>query len=235
MSGDVIKDMREKAHAIALERRKAWWDGMTPAEQRRASASIREAELDEHSHLEEFKPGVIALEEGAPASPYLVQEQLMLIGCFVSLDDLCDRDYNDRRAASHWAATVMLEASDNDVIIAPRPEWLPGRDSANVDDLVQADRARFAKDPETGEDRARRLFDTEWPKPGVQPGEEPGYEIVDATREQAAMLDILEHVEEIRSILRITLGLDPEPQDPETSTSPGNVQKGATDGNDSTS
>ena len=225
MSDDVIKQMREKAHAIALERRKAWWDGMTPAEQKRASASIREAELGEHDHLAEFKPAVIELEEGAPASPYLVQTQLVLIGCFMSLEALGERSYEERRAASWWASTAMLSASDNDVILAPRPEWLPERDSASVDQDYENDIERNG-----GLEHARRIWDTEWPKPDkAETVDEP------ISDEQALFLDLLERVDEIRTILRITLGLEtPEAEGPDDTSVDRERLEGSPDGNDST-
>lgn len=157
MNADVVREMREKAHAIAVERHKKWWEGMTPDEQRRARLAIQNAEIDQAEHLAEFKPGVIELDPKSPPTPYAVQLQLLMLDVFVSLDELAKQPPEELEAAALWAVTVTLEASDNDVIIAPRPEWLPARDHANAGDLCRAD-----IDAHGGENEAQRVYDAEW-------------------------------------------------------------------------
>lgn len=202
---DIIRELRERAHAIAVARRKEWWDAMTPAEQRKASARIAGAEIGEEDHLADFKPGVIEFDEKrARFDPYSVQLQLIMVDCFVPLEELASHNRADRIAASYWATTVSLNASDNDVMIGPRPEWLPSRDSIAADDALQADYEKNG-----GIDHAERIWGDEWTDPDA-PLEDPGETI---TEEQAALLDALEHIEEVRTLIRKTLGMDAEQQD----------------------
>jgi hypothetical protein len=73
-------------------------------------------------------------------TPFQTRDLLALVGVFVSLADLAQRTHAERKAASDWAGAVALVASDNDDVEIPeRPEWLPARDSANIDDLIKAD------------------------------------------------------------------------------------------------
>lgn len=167
MKPEIIQKMREEADAIAIKRRKEWWDSMTSAQQKHASRAIADAEMDEHQHLSEFKPGVIELDELKPPTPYSVQMQLVLVDVFVSLEDLADHTQDDLEEAALWAATVMFSASDNDVVIAPRPEWLPARDASGWDHNIEASGSlgeRVLEDYAKcgGEMSARQLYDDDW-------------------------------------------------------------------------
>lgn len=169
---EIIQNMREQAHQIALQRRKEWWESLTP-EQRKAASKGGTTEDDQ---LVDFKPGVLELAD-AP-TPYALQMQLLLLGVYVSLDDLAIKTREELAVAGLWAATVMYDASDNDVVIAPRPDWLPARDSANAVELVQDDIKKHG-----GEDEASRIYHEEWytddlvdtDPPALDHSHEPGW------------------------------------------------------------
>lgn len=156
---DITAAMREQAHEIALKRRKEWWDGLTNAERRRIERQMRDENTTAQDALTEFKPGVIVLDPDHTVTPYVLQMQLILHDIFMPLEELAGQTQLERDKASLWCATVMLNASDNDVVIAPRPEWLPARDSSGwehgkVGELVRAD-----IDSHGGNEEARLKFD----------------------------------------------------------------------------
>lgn len=161
---EIIQKMRHDADRIARERYQEWWDSLTPAEQTRQRRAVLEAESDEATEVAHFKPGVIELDPHHPTTPYTLQMQLMMHDIFVPLVDLAAQTQEERDLASLWCATVMLSASDNDVVIAPRPQWLPARDASGwehgikaegrLPDLVLADIASHG-----GEDAAKLQFD----------------------------------------------------------------------------
>lgn len=152
---ETISGMRARAHEVAVRRHEEWWNSLTPAQQKQA--------IGERGNLQQFKPGVIVLDTNAKLpTPYSVQTQLMMIDVFVPLDELAERSREDLEAATLWGTTVMLEASDNDVIIAPRPEWLPARDHAmDVPALVEADVAAHG-----GEEAVQKRYDADY-KPTI--------------------------------------------------------------------
>lgn len=154
---EIIQKMRQQVHEIGVERYRKWWDGLTPEQQKQQRRGILDAEIGEAEVIGEYKPGVIELDPEFPPTPYAVQMQLMMLGVFTSLSDLAERTREELEIAALWAATAMLSASDNDVIISPRPEWLPGRDSAQIVELVQADIEKHG-----GEDEVRRIFGDDW-------------------------------------------------------------------------
>jgi hypothetical protein len=164
MRPEIIQKMREEAHATAVERYTEWWKGLTDKERRRLERVYKEEGTSQAEVIGEHKPGVIELDELKPPTPYSVQMQLVLVDVFVSLEDLAGHSQDDLEEAALWAATVMFSASDNDVVIAPRPEWLPARDASGWDheiepsgrlsDRVMEDYAKCG-----GEQRARQLYD----------------------------------------------------------------------------
>jgi hypothetical protein len=141
--------MREQAHRIAVQRRDEWWNGLSTEQKKQL--------MGERDDLTDFKPGVIELDPAHSSTPYSVQEFCLLLGLFVPLDELASQPQEELEAATLWAMTVHLEASDNDVIIAPRPEWLPSRDSASAGEECERDREAHG-----GEERVRQLYNDDW-------------------------------------------------------------------------
>lgn len=131
------------------------------------------------------------------ATPFHTQNRLADVGVFVPLAELAQRDNRDRRAAILWAVTCDSREP------MPRPEWLPGRDLLNIGRKVNDDRWSYGTPP-----AARNIYDDQWHD--TTPPEDPGEYITD---EQAALLDALEHIEEVRNIIRRTLGLPTEEQE----------------------
>lgn len=144
-------------------------------------------------------------EQRTPATPMLTFDILSLVSVYVPLHELAERTLAEREAACDWAGAVHLQASDNDDVEIPeRPEWLPGRDSASWN----ADESKFAHafDQYGGYDAAYQKYHADWKDPENEV-EDPGEELSD---DAAAMLDILETVEDLRYKLRTLLGLPTE-------------------------
>jgi hypothetical protein len=78
--------------------------------------------------------GMREKETRTPATPMLTFDLLALVSVYVPVHELAAHSLEEREAACNWAGAVHLSASDNDdVVIPPRPEWLPGRDNAAWD------------------------------------------------------------------------------------------------------
>lgn len=154
---EIIQKMREQAHEIGVKRYREWWDSLTPDQQKAQRRGILDAEIGEAEVIGEYKPGVIELDPAHPPTPYAVQMQLMLLGVFASIEELASQTREELEIAALWAATAMLSASDNDVVISPRPEWLAGRDRAQIDELIKADIEKHG-----GEDHVSRIYGDEW-------------------------------------------------------------------------
>jgi len=138
------------------------------------------------------------------ATPYMVGLHLARVGVYVPTEELAKRTLEERRAAILWAVTCDSEDPFD------RPEWLPGRDTAT------AQNNRGAEIREQGMVTFRRKWHDDWDEP-PPPLDEPE----PVTDDEAALLDILEEVDEIagraerlQKYIRLILGMNiPEAQD----------------------
>lgn len=79
-----------------------------------------------------------AVDDGEPASPEALQVCLILVGLEPSLETIATWSTEQQRLALEWASATHFRASDNDdVVVPPRPDFLPkpwhGHDSHTGD------------------------------------------------------------------------------------------------------
>jgi hypothetical protein len=166
-------------------------------------------------------------DRAVPATPLFTFDILALVAVYVPLEQLAARSLEEREAAADWAGAVALIADGGDgkpVEIPERPQWLPGRDNGAWEDTerkLQQEFDRFGGS-EAVEDSYHTAYIDERP-------EDPGEELSD---EAAALLDILEQVEDVRYKLRTLLGMPTEGYTADDTRVAGERSAGSTDHGD---
>ena len=101
------------------------WEPATwkPADPRRNLVKAAALILAEIERID--RAAAAAAVDDEPCPPESLQIILILVGLEPSLETIATWSEEQRQLAQHWAAATHYRASDNDVDVPPRPDFLP--------------------------------------------------------------------------------------------------------------